>query len=106
MPVNWNRGLNKALRVMGQPWTTTNVDGNPITFNGIFNTVSGYEEINGVTTKTIIVVTTLTVRTDIAKDFVFNQAISDHCGKVWHATQKIMQDDGLVMEVKLVEAPE
>lgn len=105
MAINWARGLNKALKLMGQPWTTT-INGNPISFHGIFNTVSGYEETASNGPQKIIVVTTLTVRTDIAKDFGFNQEVMDDCGKVWYATQKIMQDDGLVTEVKLVEAPE
>lgn len=105
MAINWARGLNKALRIMGNQWATT-VNGEPLEFNGIFNTVSGYQETQNGGAQQLITVTTLTLRTDIATQFLFNQLVQDDCGTVWYATQKVMQDDGLVTEVKLVEQPE
>lgn len=105
MGINWNRGLNKSLRIMGQPWTTE-IDGDSNSFHGIFSTVDGYEDGQAGTPSKLITVTTLTVRSDVAARFAFNQVLTDECGKKWYATQKLKQDDGLITEVKLVEQPE
>lgn len=95
--------LNCSIRRLGSLWETS-IANECVKFYGVFDAENRLE-VDGSGMNVLVAGSALQCETRIAKDFAYNQPLTDEHGTIWYAREVMKIDDGAISRVVLVEDP-
>ena len=99
----FNKYLRPTMRRAGSEWSAT-YNGEAIYFYGVFDAENKLE-VDGAGLNVLVAGCVLTCESRIAKNFTYNQQLTDDCGDIWYAREVMKVNDGEYSRVTLVEKP-
>jgi len=99
----WTKSLTLQLKMAGTKWKT-DVDGECISFYGIFDAENRLET-DDTGMQVLIAGSAVTLKSEIAEKFVFNQQLIDEKDTVWFVREVMKMEDGALSKCNITEKP-